>query len=155
MRRKKRAVLTGLGIALILTPACGRHAKFVEQPPGPGQYYGQKDQREFRVYIYTDPDNPAKCWADWPVGTLWRTKQQTVLWISDDGLGYTVDFTKGVPGTSPFQNGTTFDVPAGGQKSSGALNSKATGYYSFAIFPAKTGAKPCKDPTDPGYYVQP
>jgi hypothetical protein len=112
----------------------------------------------FEVSIYADPDpnNPGKCLADWPVGTLWQGKHQTVLWISDDGGQYTVDFTQGHHSPrSPFHNGSTFEVLSNGKKASGDLEGGASGYYDFAIRSGGINGSICKDPSDPGYYVRP
>jgi hypothetical protein len=108
----------------------------------------------FEVYIYADPSNPGKCLADWPVGTLWQGKHQTVVWFSDDGGEYTVDFTKGTHAApkSPFKSGT-FTVPKNGKNDSGDLTAGASGYYDFAILDASGNT--CKDRGDPGYYVKP
>lgn len=154
MSWKQKAVLAGLAVTLVSSCAC-HHARLMGQGPGPGQGYGEQDSRVFEVYIYADPSNPGKCLADWPVGTLWQTKHQKVLWISDDGGEYIVDFKQGhhSPSKSPFQD-DTFDVPKKGKKASGDLQSGASGYYDFAIrIPGATGN--CKETTDPGYYVKP
>ena len=151
MSQKQAAVLAGLAIAVVSISACQK--KQVIFPwPGPGQNYGQSPGRDFRVYIYTDPQNPSSCLADWSVGTLWKSKQQTVTWISDDGNEYTVDFTKGQNG-SPFSQ-STFDIPGSHEKSSGSLNSTASGYYDFMIHTGSVNGPACKDPKDPGYYVK-
>jgi len=155
MSLKQKAVLAGLTIALSSISGC-RQANLI---PGQGQHHGQEDKRVFEVYIYADPGNAGKCLADWPVGTLWQGKHQTVLWISDDGGQYTVDFTQGHHAPqSPFQNGSTFDVPGSGKKASGDLiggASPASGYYDFAIRSGGINGSICKDPSDPGYYVKP
>src|ERR1700751_129456 len=100
---KRRVVLVGLLVALMYLVACQK--KFTGQGPGAGHHYGQEKNREFQVYIYADSNNPGQCLADWPVGTLWRTKGHTVTWFSVDGGQYTVDFTQGshTPDKSPFQ----------------------------------------------------
>jgi hypothetical protein len=151
MNWKQEAVLAGLAMALVCSSAC-RQMK-LGQGPGAGHKYGQQDNREFQVYIYTDPNDSTKCLADWPVGTLWRTHHQTVTWFSDDGGIYTVDFTKGshTP-KSPFQS-DTFTVQSNGKQASGNLQPNASGYYDFAILDAN--GKICKDAKDPGYYVGP
>jgi hypothetical protein len=151
MSQKQAAVLAGLAIAVVSISACQKKV-LILTGPGAGHHYGQKQAREFRVYIYTDPQDSSKCWADLSVVTLWKDKQQTVTWISDDGNEYTVDFDKGQYG-SPFSQ-TTFDIPAGHETPSGSLNSTASGYYDFAIYLGKGGGNPCKDPGDPGYYVK-
>jgi hypothetical protein len=156
MSWKQTAVVAGLAIALVCVSGC-RQAKEAKLagPPGPGQHHGLEDGRVFRVYIYADPDNPGKCLADWPVGTLWRNKHQTVLWISDDGGQYTVDFTQGhhpAPST-PFQD-ATFDVESNGVTPSKSLQPGASGYYDFAIRSGGGNGSICKDTSDPGYYVK-
>jgi len=152
MNGKQKAVLAGLAIAVVSISAC-RQPKLAG---GPGQHYGRKDPRVFEVYIYADPYNTGKCLADWPVGTLWQGKHQTVLWISDDGGEYTVDFTQGHHSApqSPFHD-ATFDVPGNRQKASGDLQGGASGYYDFAIRSGGAGGSICKDPSDPGYYIKP
>jgi hypothetical protein len=153
MNSTKRAVLAGVVGTLFLMPACQKN---FEKGPGGGHHYGQQDKRVFEVYIYADPNDPTKCLADWPVGTLWKTKGHTVTWFSDDGGQYTVDFSKGShsPDKSPFSS-ATFSVSSNGETPSGALQSSATGYYDFAIFSSNNPQKPCKDPSDPGYIVKP
>jgi len=152
MSLRQKAVLAGLAIALVSISAC-QHTKLAG---GSGPGYGQKPLRVFEVYIYADPNNPGKCLADWPVGTLWQGKHHTVLWISDDGGQYTIDFTQGHHSPqSPFHNGSTFDVPSNGKKASGELEGGATGYYDFAIRLGGINGSICKDPSDPGYYVKP
>src|SRR6516164_9512396 len=112
MTTTQRVVLVGLAVANLSLSDC-RHSAAVppvvspSSGPGPGHHYGQSS-RVFEVYIYADPSNPGKCLADWPVGTLWQGKHQTVVWFSDDGGEYTVDFTKGTHAApkSPFKSGT-------------------------------------------------
>ena len=135
------------------------------QGPGAGHKYGRMD-RTFEVYIYTytDPDGSKKCAADVDVSTLWKEGQnghpsQMVTWFSDDGNAYIVDFRKGKQKISPFLNDSNnfFPVPASGSVSSGKLDPhKTSGYYEFAILPGTdSNANPCKDASDPGYYVKP
>lgn len=154
MSWKQKAVLAGLAIALVSISACRKKEEKLMAEPGPGQHHGQEDNRVFRVYIYADHDNPGKCYADWPVGTLWKSKHQRVLWVSDDDGEYTVDFTQGhhpAP-KSPFSN-DTFTVPSKGVKPSGDLQVDASGYYDFAIRFGGTNGSICKETIDPGYYV--
>ena len=153
MSSTDRTILVGLLSTVLLLPACQQK---LGKGPGGGHHYGQQDKRVFEVYIYADPSNPSQCLADWPVGTLWKTKGHTVTWFSDDGGQYTVDFSKGshIPDKSPFQS-ATFSVSSNGQQSSGALQAGATGYYDFAIYSSSNPNTPCKDPKDPGYYVKP
>ena len=150
---KQHAVLAGLAIALVSLSAC-RSAHVTEPPPG--QRHGREDKREFRIYVYVDPAHTDKCFVDWPVATLWRSLNQTVTWVSDDGGDYTVDFTMGLVKQSPFSQ-TTFHVKSNGETPSGDLtNLTQTGtYYDYGIKDAagKT-CKPAKDP-DPGLYVKP
>jgi hypothetical protein len=150
MSEMQKAVLATVAIALVFTAGCYRYA---QKAPPPGHHYGQKDSREFEVYIYADPNNPSQCLLDWPVGTLWKNKHQTVTWFSDDGNQYTVDFTQGshAPDKSPFQT-DTFSVSASSYKKSGSLQPNANGYYDFAVLDSH-GNK-CKDTSDPGYYVK-
>lgn len=148
MNAMRKAVLAALGITMVFALGC--RSQFVQQGPGPGHHYGQKDTRIFEVYIYTDPNKPSQCWLDWPVGTLWKSAHQTVTWFSDDGNQYIVDFTNGSHG-SPFQS-NTFTVPASGYTNSGALQPGANGYYDFAVLNSQNSK--CKDPSDPGYYVK-
>jgi hypothetical protein len=151
MSWRQTAVLAGLASTLVLISGCPK-AKFMGRGPGAGHHYGQADPRVFEVYIYTDTSNPGKCLADWPVGTLWQGRHQTVEWFSDDGGKYTVDFTKGTHAPrSPFQN-DTFTAPSNGKQDSGDLTAGASGYYDFAILDASGNV--CKDPGDPGYYVK-
>lgn len=134
------------------------------QGPGAGRHYGRTD-RTFEVYIYTytAPDGTTKCSADVDVATLWKEinghPKQTVTWFSDDGNAYIVDFRPGTHHMSPFVNNPQnwFPVPAGKSVSSDALDpDKPNGYYEFAILPGNDpNASPCKDASDPGYYVKP
>ena len=153
MQRMEKAVLTGVVIAVVFTPAC--HKQF--KTHAPGNHYGQEDQRRFDVYIYTDPNDATKCLADWPVGTIWFTKHQSVMWFSDDGKQYTIDFNAGThnpPPKTPFQN-LTYTVNANGTKPSGPVQQGASGYYDFAIHAGDINGPICKDASDPGYYVKP
>ena len=102
------------------------------------------------LYVYTDPDHPAECYVDWPVATLWKSKGQTVKWVSDDGREYHVDFTQGHNG-SPFAQ-TTFHVPSNGVVPSGPLTQSGK-YYDYAIRDAN--GRICKPPSDPGLNVKP
>ena len=151
MNRNRMRILVTLGIALVFPVGCQNKAF---QGAGGGHHYGTQPAREFDVSIYADPTSTTGgCLLDWPVATLWRN--QTVKWFSDDGLQYTIDFTKGQHG-SPFQNGATFIVPAGGSISSGTLKSQQQApsqYYDFAVYMGNAST-PCKDPSDPGYYVR-
>jgi hypothetical protein len=104
-----------------------------------------------------DPTSQTRqCLADWPQATLWKSKNQTVTWFSDDGQQYTVDFTKGKKG-SPFSE-STFTVPKNGGKPSGDLQ-KSSDYYDYAIWvgggAGDPNSKVCKQPDDPGIYVKP
>lgn len=161
MNRMQKAALAALGIALVF--ACGCRSQLTGQGPGAGHRYGQKDPRVFEVYIYSDPNYPGQCFLDWPVGTLWKNKHQTVTWFSDDGNQYTIDFGLGTQTApkNPFQDsdpaGTnTFNVPAGGNRNSGALQSGASGYYAFGVHAGDAKGPICKKATDPdpGYYVK-
>jgi hypothetical protein len=149
MNRKKIAVLAGLAIALLCISSCkSKPATMFGKGPGAGHHYGQQDPRVFEVYIYADPQDSSKCLLDWPVGTIWQGRHQTVEWFSDDGGAYTVDFGS----NSPFTD-TKFNVPSNGKVSSKALKPGASGYYTFAVFSG--GSQPCKDASDPGYHVKP
>jgi hypothetical protein len=151
MNWKQRAVLAGLTMACVFVPAC-RQGKGI-RGPGHGQHFGQQKQREFRVYIYTDPADSTKCYADTAVATLWKTQSQTVTWVSDDDQDYFVDFSKGKNG-SPFAK-PTFLVPHDGEIPSGDLTTSGL-YYDYAIYPGKDASgKWCKPPSDPGFYVKP
>ena len=142
---KQKIAVAGLVIALVYISACGRTAL----APGPGHKHGQEDKREFEISIYTDPTNPSQCFADWPAATLWKAKHQTVRWISDDGLEYTVDFTAPAHG-SPFGQ-DTFKVPANGSVPSGVLTGTPR-YYDYQIRDAQNAI--CKPNVDPGLYVK-
>ena len=182
MSLSAKLVLAGLAVSLLLFPSCERHrhprsggrgggTEQFGRGPGAGHHYGQKNPRDFEVYIYTDPDDPSKCHADIDVATLWtKTKKngtpikQTVTWFSDDGKDYTVDFrpdsTYPDKRGSPFQPVTPPDlyyVPLGSAVASGDLEEGSTGYYAFAIWSGKNvdQGKPCKDASDPGYRVSP
>jgi hypothetical protein len=148
MTFKEKVILASLAFAIVSLPSC-RQTRFT---PGPGQHHGQDEKRVFWVYLYTDPDHPDQCLADWPVATLWKGKHQTVTWVSDDHRDYFVDFTQGHNG-SPFGQ-TTFLVPKNGARSSGDLIQSGK-YYDYAIR-AGTDANAliCKPPSDPGLYVK-
>jgi len=177
MNFSKKLILAGLAVSLLALPACEKHGRSPGPPagggghgitgghtpgcgqpggPGPGNHYGQQN-RVFDVYIYTDPDDSTKCDADQDVATLWtktkkngQTVSQSVCWISDDSKEYTVLFN-GKNG-SPFEQ-STFDVTS--ETPSGPLL-KGSNYYDFSIYMGKdTSTKPCKDLSDPGYYVKP
>ena len=154
MKWTQNVVLVTLGFTLLFTSGCYKKI-LLEHGPGPGHGFGQKDQRNFEVYIYADPGNQGSCLADWPVGTLWKNKHHTVTWFSDDGAEYTIDFNQGshAPDKSPFQS-ATFTVTGGGQQPSGQLQPSATGYYDFAIHAGNANGPICKQPNDPGYYVK-
>jgi hypothetical protein len=175
MNFSEKLILAGLAISLLVLPACERrrpedhHNGGLKglcgqgvpcgQGPGAGKRYGQTD-RIFEVYIYTDPDDSSKCWADIDVATLWtKTKKngtpvnQRVTWFSDDGKEYFVDFTKGHYG-SPFAE-STFDVPKDGKKESGKVIQSGK-YFDYAIYAGGAAVgTPCKDASDPGYRVNP
>ncbi len=157
MEGTQKAVLAGLALTVFCLSACHHKRGFVQGPP-PGQNYGRKDGRPFEVYIYTytDPNGTTYCTADLLVTTLWKSKNQTVRWLSDDGNAYTVDFSAGThqrPKT-PFKDPTEkILIAANGQKDSGPLNPNADGYYDFVILDANN--KNCLAPGDPGYYVRP
>jgi hypothetical protein len=145
---KQHAVLAGLAIALVSLSAC-RSAHVTELPPG--QHHGREDKREFRIYVYVDPAHTDQCFVDWPVATLWRSLNQTVTWVSDDGGDYTVDFRLGTNG-SPFSQ-PTFYVPKNGEKPSGDLTQSGK-YYDYGIKIGNESGKPCKPSGDPGLYVK-
>jgi hypothetical protein len=162
MNRTRIAVLAVLGTALVSMSGC-RACNFAPKTggqghgegPGPNQHFGQMDSRNFEVYIYTpDPNMPNQCLLDWPVGILWRSKNQTVTWFSDDDKEYTVDFGA----NSPFkQPDPTFDVKSKpGFLNSGPLQQNASGYYSFSVHAGDKNGTVCKKATDPdpGYYVK-
>jgi hypothetical protein len=157
MNGRQISILAGLAMALLCISACkSKILPGVGKGPGPGHHFGRQDPRVFEVYIYADPTDPSnKCLADWPVGTLWQGRHQTVEWFSDDGGEYTVDFNQGHhPGSkSPFA-GTTFDVPSNGSIAS-KLVPGASGYYDFAIRSGGANGNICKDPSDPGYLIKP
>jgi hypothetical protein len=156
MNRRQTLVLVGLAIALLCISSCKSKPRAgLGKGPGAGHHYGRQDPRLFEVYIYTDPNDPSKCLADWPVGTLWQGRHQTVEWFSDDGGDYTVDFNQGhhAGSKSPFSE-ATFYVPSNGSISSKELVQAASGYYDFAIRFGANG-NICKDPSDPGYHIKP
>ncbi len=151
MTFKQRVVLAGLAIALIPLSACHHRAGLIGPPPG--HRFGQEQGRKFGVYIYTDPNNPSQCYADASAVTIWKSKNQTVQWISDDGKTYLVDFTLGQRG-SPFSQ-TTFAVLANGVTPSGPANSQSADYYDYGIRAGTTPNSPvCKNAADPGVYVK-
>ncbi len=149
MTLKKKTLLASLTLAVVVSlPACRQSLS----TPRPGQHVGQQDARVFSVYIYTDPAHTDQCLADWPVATLWQSKHQTMMWISDDDKDYFVDFTQGHNG-SPFAQ-TTFSVPKNGVKPSGDLIQSGK-YYDYAIRAGTDANAPiCKPPSDPGLYVK-
>jgi hypothetical protein len=143
----QRTVLAGLALPLILLSAC-REAKLVGPPPG--HLYGQEQGRKFGVYIYTDS---GQCYADSNAVTIWKSKNQTVQWISDDGKSYLVDFTLGQRG-SPFGQ-TTFAVQTNGVTPSGHANPQSSDYYDYGIRAGTAPDSPiCKKASDPGVYVK-
>jgi hypothetical protein len=148
MSFKQKAVLVGLTIALVSISACRQRLS----REGPGQHHGQEQGRVFWIYVYTDSDHPDQCYVDWPVATLWKSKGQTVKWVSDDKREYTVDFTQGTNG-SPFAQ-TKFDVPSNGVVPSGPLTQSGK-YYDYAIRAGDANGKICKPPSDPGLNVKP
>lgn len=144
-----KAGLAGLAIALVSLSAC-RQVRVAA--PGPGSHYGQQQDRVFDVYIYTDPAHPQQCYADAAAVTIWKSKNQMVHWISDDGNAYLVDFTLGQHG-SPFGQ-TTFPVQANGVTPSGASQG-SSGYYDYGIRAGTAPNSPiCKPANDPGVYVK-
>jgi hypothetical protein len=148
MTFKYKIVLAGLTFALVSFPAC-RQAQFTARP---GQHQGQGHQREFPIYVYIDPNDTSRCYADIAVATLWRNQDQKVKWISDDGGEYFVDFAQGHNG-SPFGQ-PNFYVPKNGDVGSGKLM-QAGKYYDYAIFAGKDATAPmCKPTSDPGFYVK-
>lgn len=153
MSRNRIRTLVTLGLALVFVVGCHNKAALVG--PGAGHHYGQEKDRDFKVSVYTDPSNPSKCLLDWSVGTLWKSKNQTVTWFSDDNLPYTIDFTHGHQG-SPFQQPSPqFPLPAAGSVSSTNLQPNASGYYDFQVYAGNPPTALCKDLTDdPGYYVK-
>ena len=107
----------------------------------------------FGVYIYTDPANHRDCYADTNAVTIWKSKNQTVQWISDDGNAYLVDFTLGQRG-SPFAQ-KTFAVRKNGATPSGPANPESSDYYDYAIRAGTAPDSPvCKKAADPGVYVK-
>jgi hypothetical protein len=164
MTLKKKTLLASLALAIVSLSACTQKpAPPGPAPnvatPGPGQGFGRGDKRVFYVSIYTDPD-PAhadKCYADWPVATLWKDKNQTVQWISDDDKDYIVDFSLGKHGSPFVDPNLTFQVKKNGVKDSGGLSpSSVSGqYYDYGIRPGTNpSANPCKPASDPGLYVK-
>ena len=158
MNGRQISVLTGLAVALLCISACKpKISPGLGQGPGAGHHYGRQDPRVFEVYIYADPSQTGKCLADWPVGTLWQGRHQSVKWFSDDGGEYTVDFTQGNHqggSKSPF-TALTFHVPSNGSVVSNDLVTTATGYYDFAIRFGDANGSVCKDPSDPGVIIRP
>ena len=155
MNWKQISVLTGLAIALLCISSC-KSRPALGKGPGAGHHYGRQDPRVFEVYLYADPNDSSKCLADWPVGTLWQGRRQTVEWFSDDGGEYTVDFNLGhhAGSKSPFAD-ATFDVASNGSTPSKELAQGASGYYDFAIRSGGSTGKVCKDTSDPGYLIKP
>lgn len=178
MSLSAKLVLAGLAVCLIAASSCTRrgtpsqqkeeigekHLLYYGQGPRGGNHYGQAD-RTFDIYIYSD--SSGKCYADLDIVTLWnknnngQTVHQNVMWVSDDGLEYTVDFRpdpnyKPKRG-SPFKHADAwFTVPGGDSIPSGDLNPQSTGYYAFAILRGHDlSAKPCRDASDPGLHVNP
>src|ERR1700757_2044006 len=146
MTLKQKTLLAILALAIVSLPACTRSTG----RPRAGQGVGRQDQRQFLVYIYSDPTHPTQCFADWPQATLWKDKHQTMKWISDDGNAYVVDFSLGQNG-SPFAQ-ATFAVPANGVKPSGDLSqgSQKGTYYAYGIRPGTTpSATPVSQPAIP------
>ena len=155
MRLQQKAVLAGLAIALASISAC-RQAQLSNEKgiPGPPPHHGQEKGRVFWVSVYTDPNHTDRCYVDWPVVTLWKSQGQTVKWVSDDGLAYTVDFGLGTHG-SPFAQ-STFSVPANGVVPSGALTQSGQ-FFDYGIEDAngKVCAKASDPVADPGLSVNP
>lgn len=152
MSIKQKTALSGLNIALAFVFGCGPTGRVSE--PGPGKHHGREDNRSFRIYIYADPTRTDQCLVDWPQATLWKDKNHTAKWVSDDGAAYIVDFTLGKNG-SPFSQ-KTFPVPAGDEVPSGQLNQTSSGYYGYGIKGANNKVcRPSSEPgaSDPGIYV--
>ena len=149
MTHKKKALLASLILAVVSLPACTHKVAT--------QRLGLRENRVFRVHLYTDPANSKQCAADLSAVTLWKNKHHTVLWVSDDGNDYVVDFTQPeAHNGSPFAD-TTFKGPANGVKPSGDLsaNSQSGQYYDYAIHAGTDiNAPVCKKADDPGLYVK-
>lgn len=151
MRLQQKSVLAGLAIALASISAC-RQAQVSKTGPPP--HHGQEKGRVFWVSVYTDPSHPSRCYVDWPAVTLWKSQGQTIKWVSDDGLAYTVDFGLGTHG-SPFAQ-STFSVPANGAVPSGALTQSGQ-YFDYGIKDAngQVCARASDPFADPGLSVNP
>jgi hypothetical protein len=151
MSMKQKAILSGFAIAFLSISACQAP---VNPPPSKlmaGQHHGKEDKRVFSISIYTDTDHPDQCLADWPAATLWKSSNQTVEWVSDDGGDYSVDFTLGHNG-SPFSQ-STFYVSKNGVAHSGNLTQSGK-YYDYGIRAGDPNGKVCKPASDPGLYVK-
>src|SRR5262249_360554 len=154
----------GLIIALVFVSGCG--SRKLQNEPGPGQKYGLKNSREFRIYIYADPTQPSQCLVDLPKPTLWKSHNHKIKWVSDDTAAYTVDFNpdpssnphppQGHGRGNPFIGGSNgkFGVPANGEKSSDDLISTSQGYYSYWIKDANGNVCSKASDPDPGVYVK-
>lgn len=173
MSLSAKLVLAGLAVTLVLVPACAHHrhgggGKTTSgcggapcgQGPGAGHHYGQMD-RTFEVYIYTDLEDPTKCYADVDAGTLWTMTQkhngkpvnQTVTWFSDDNKEYTVAFdtSKG----SPFES-SVFHIKAPNYKQDSGKIIKGSDYYEYSIYSGDNATgTPCLKAEDPGWHVNP
>ena len=148
MTFKRKMILAGITFVFVTFPAC-REAQFT---PGPGQHHGQQHGREFPIYVFTDPNDPSRCYADTAVATIWIAQAQTVKWISDDDKEYFIDFTKG-QNNSPFSQPTFYVKKHGATQSGGLIH--AGKYYDYAIFAGKDSTFPmCKPSSDPGLYVK-
>ena len=149
MTLNKKNLLASLALAVVCLPACTHKIAT--------QRLGLREDRVFKVRLYTDPANPKQCSADLSAVTLWKNKHHTVQWISDDGNAYFVDFSKpeahyGSPFTDP-----TFLVPKNGVKASGDLSQSSVSgqYYDYAIHAGTDiNAPVCKKSDDPGLYVK-
>ena len=149
MTLKQKTLLGILALAFASLPACTHKIAT--------QRLGLREDRVFKVRLYTDPASSKQCAADLSAVTLWKNKHHTVLWISDDGKDYVVDFTQPeAHHGSPFAD-TAFKVPANGVKASGdlSLNSVSGQYYDYAIHAGTDiNAPVCKTSDDPGLYVK-
>lgn len=149
MTMRRTLVLAGLAVALVSLSACDR--KNSGQQPGaasaPQHNPGQADQREFAISLYTDPQS-GLCFADFAAATLWKSKNQKVIWFPDD-YTYQVDFGSNSPfGTNPIRVPYDPSNPNKGSPS-GPLNSNASGEYKYTIV-----GNSCRGPGDPVIYVK-
>jgi hypothetical protein len=163
---KNKLLFVGLVSVFVLLSGClsGWGPRRYLAPPPPGGHYGKESGRVFPVLIYQDSPGSGHCLVDINVATLWAMPTpgqpgQSVLWISDDGGDYFVDFCVPTSPSTPCTPSTPFAspgfwVPSNGSVPSGGIQGSPA-YYPYQIHLGKTKDSPlCKTADDPGFYVK-